>query len=115
MPVDMEPIMSVLTRVLALYGAALSTYICIRTIRSERVRVLGIRRVDAERVAARGVGKIERVSELVRDGPIHEIREGDSPDRPAGGAMGSSRQALPDRRSARYLSRDSNTTARRRR
>lgn len=39
MPVEMESIMSVLTPVLALYGAALSTYICIRTIRSERVRV----------------------------------------------------------------------------
>ena len=39
MSVTMESIMSVLTPILALYGAALSTYICFRTIRSERVRV----------------------------------------------------------------------------
>ena len=34
-----ESIMSVLTPILAIYGAALSTYICVRSIRSERVKV----------------------------------------------------------------------------
>ena len=35
----MESILSVVTPILALYGAALSTYICIRNIRSERVEI----------------------------------------------------------------------------
>ena len=39
MPATMESITSALTPILALYGAVLSTYICIRTIRAERVRV----------------------------------------------------------------------------
>lgn len=39
MPDTMESITSALTPILALYGAVLSTYICIRTIRAERVRV----------------------------------------------------------------------------
>lgn len=39
MPITIQSIMSVLTPILALYGAALSTYICIRNIRSERVKV----------------------------------------------------------------------------
>lgn len=35
----MESVLSVLTPILALYGAVLSTYICIRNIRSERIKV----------------------------------------------------------------------------
>ena len=39
MPIPIESIISVLTPLLALYGAGLSTYICIRGIRSKRVQV----------------------------------------------------------------------------
>ncbi|MDE2805353.1 MAG: hypothetical protein OXN18_09445 [Gemmatimonadota bacterium] len=39
MSITFESVVSLLTPILAVYGAALSTYICIRNIRSERVKI----------------------------------------------------------------------------